>query len=168
MEPSSRQEDLNGYIDLQKSEGLNTDDWKSGFCQPNLDLEIKSDCDPELLFNLQFKGSVRLSGIALQINGRIFDEGSYPTELKLVANKPPLGFDDVEHVLMECVKFSIDDIKSGRVQELMTARYHSVTSLSIYIEGDGDRCEHTCLSRIRILGQPNQCMDMNDWKPTKG
>jgi len=111
---------------------------------------LLSDADEQLLLNIP---AVRVR--SLVIHGS--SESQAPHMVKLVVNRPSLGFEDVENAeepeIAQLLDISQDDVKKGNLLTLRYVRFQTVNSLHIFVSSNhGD--EQTRIDSIDIFGVP--------------
>ncbi|KAG5635424.1 hypothetical protein H0H81_011314 [Sphagnurus paluster] len=90
-----------------------------------------SDADEQLLINIRFNQSVRVRSIV--IHASVI--GQAPCTIKLAANRPNLGFEDIENAtepeIAQVVTLTEEDVTEGRPIPLRFVRFQAVTSLHV-------------------------------------
>mmetsp|Transcript_29275 Transcript_29275/g.50083 ORF Transcript_29275/g.50083 Transcript_29275/m.50083 type:complete len:172 (-) Transcript_29275:259-774(-) len=120
---------------------------------------LRSDCDEQLLFTVAFKQPIRLHSVAI-----MGPAASAPKSVKLFANKPDFGFDDVEDA-PATQEFTLGAAEAaGRAVLPHFVKFQSVTSLTLFVldnQSDGDV---SCVSRLSFVGQAVPKTNMDDFK----
>ncbi|OZC09584.1 cyclin domain protein [Onchocerca flexuosa] len=125
---------MNSHIDLQKVIVLNEAIEGSGAMifkkwEDRLDrtIHVESDVDEELLFNVPFKGHVKITGLVL-----IGDlDGTHPSHIRLYKDRPSMSF---EAMAVEAdQEFSLkQDINAQIDYPLKASKFSNVTHLSLH------------------------------------
>ncbi|VDK61104.1 unnamed protein product [Onchocerca ochengi] len=125
---------INSYIDLQKVVVLNEAIEGSGAMifkkwEDRLDrtIHVESDVDEELLFNVPFKGHVKLTGLVL--TGDL--DGTHPSHIRLYKDRPSMSF---EAMAVEAdQEFSLkQDINAQIDYPLKASKFSNLTHLSLH------------------------------------
>ena len=115
--------------------------------------------DEQLLFTVAFKQPIRLHSVAI-----MGPAASAPKSVKLFANKPDFGFDDVEDA-PATQEFTLGAAEAaGRAVLPHFVKFQSVTSLTLFVldnQSDGDV---SCVSRLSFVGQAVPKTNMDDFK----
>jgi len=108
---------------------------------------LLSDADEQLLLNIPFNQTVRVRSIVLQSNSEL----QRPKHIKLLVNRPSLGFEDVEDAsepeAAQILELSNEDVKEGNRIVLRFVRFQAVNSLHIFVQSNHGDDE----SRIDVL-----------------
>ncbi|KAG8925960.1 hypothetical protein FRC02_009295 [Tulasnella sp. 418] len=106
------------------------------------DAYLESDADEQLLLTLGFIQTVRIRSIVLYTK----NPSQGPKEIKIVANKPSIGFEDVESAqepeVAQVLEVPEDLVKDGRHIHLRFVRLQRVNSLHVSVV--------LCLGSLRI------------------
>ncbi|KAJ7067725.1 PITH domain-containing protein [Mycena belliarum] len=90
---------------------------------------LLSDADEQLLLNIPFNQSVRVRSIVIKSSA----VPQAPKRVKLLVNRPTIGFEDVEDAeepeVAQVVEISEADVQEGRPIALRFVRFQAVTSL---------------------------------------
>ncbi|KAI0747783.1 PITH domain-containing protein [Daedaleopsis nitida] len=112
---------------------------------------ILSDADAELILNIHFNQTVKVSAIVLHTR----DAALGPRELRLSKNKQALSFSDVQDDKGEQeLVLGREDVEEGRRIPLRFVRFQSVNSLHIFIQSNQEGGDETRIDAIDILGMP--------------
>ncbi|GLB35225.1 putative PITH domain containing protein [Lyophyllum shimeji] len=115
---------------------------------------LLSDADEQLLLNIPFNQAVRVRSIIIQ--GSVAEQA--PRTIKLAANRPTLGFEDLEDAdepeIAQVLSLSEADVKEGRVVRLRFVRFQAVNSLHIFVGSNQANEDTTRIDAIDILGVP--------------
>lgn len=113
-----------------------------------------SDADEQLLINIRFNQSVRVRSIV--IHASVI--GQAPCTIKLAANRPNLGFEDIENAtepeIAQVLTLTEEDVTEGRPIPLRFVRFQAVTSLHIFIGSNHGHEEETRIDAIDVFGVP--------------
>ncbi|KAJ6547242.1 DUF1000-domain-containing protein [Mycena capillaripes] len=113
---------------------------------------LLSDADEQLLLSIPFHQSVRVRSIA--IRSSVAEQA--PKRLKLLVNRPSIGFEDVEDAeepeVAQILDISEDDVKSGRPIALRFVRFQTVTSLHIFVVSNQGEADETRIDGVDVLG----------------
>jgi len=115
---------------------------------------LASDADEQLLINITFNQIVRVRSLMFKTSE--VEKG--PKTIKLMTNKPHLGFDDFEdeRPISQTIDLTEDDVKEGKKIGLRFVRFQSVTTLSIFVESNHGGGDETRIDAIDIFGTPVQ------------
>ncbi|KAH9997558.1 PITH domain-containing protein, partial [Russula vinacea] len=152
------------YLDLSQSNCLNEVEGHSlkglfpGKTRNTTDSYLLSDSDEQLLLNIYFNQAVKVKSLLLHTAGS--QEGPKgPKLIKLLVNRPAIGFEDVEDAeepeATQILEISEETVKEGSPIELRFVRFQSVTSLHIFVSSNHDGGETTRIDAIDILGFPS-------------
>jgi len=114
---------------------------------------LLSDADQQLLLNIHFNQSVRVRAIVIKSSGG----DSAPKRVKLLVNRPSIGFEDVEDAeepgVAQILDLSQDDVQQGRPVSLRFVRFQTVNSLHIFVVSNrGDTQDETRIDAVDVLG----------------
>jgi len=115
---------------------------------------LLSDADEQLLLNIPFNQAVRVRSIVIQSSSA----EQAPKRIKLLINRPSLGFEDVEDAdepdAAQVLELSEVDVKEGKRIPLRFVRFQAVNSLHVFIASNhGDRDE-TRVDVVDVFGVP--------------
>jgi len=114
---------------------------------------LLSDADEQLLLNIPFNQAVRIRSIILKSN----DIKRAPKTVKLLINRPSLGFEDVEDVV-EPEAAQILELTSeqaeGKPIQLRFVRFQSVNSLHLFVESTHGGEDESRIDVLDIFGVP--------------
>jgi len=117
---------------------------------------LQSDADEQLLINITFNQTVRVRSILIYSA----NPGSGPKDVKLMINKPTLGFDDCEDAqepdVAQVVQFSEDSLREGSRVNLRFVRFQNVKVLSIFVGSNHGGSDETQINAIDVFGVPVQ------------
>eukprot|EP01027_Heterolobosea_sp_BB2_P003483 GEZU01005278.1.p1 GENE.GEZU01005278.1~~GEZU01005278.1.p1 ORF type:complete len:210 (+),score=48.03 GEZU01005278.1:91-630(+) len=160
-------EDLVEYIDRTQSECLNADQQhglNNALIQPNEDLQLWSDTDPQLLIKLAFKENVKIHSI--MISG---PSGNAPRKIKLFTDRPNIGFSEAtDEAPKQELTLTEEDTSSGKQIPLNFVKFQNVTHLTIFIEDNQGDEEVTKVSRLIVYGQKRETTKMSEFKRVAG
>lgn len=115
---------------------------------------LLSDADEQLLLNLHFNQGVRIRAISIASDK--VDQA--PKRIKLVVNRPAIGFEDVEDVeepaAAQILELTEDQVKQGQKILLRFVRFQSVNSLHIFVESNQGGEDETLINSVDIFGTP--------------
>eukprot|EP00928_Gymnodinium_smaydae_P086897 TRINITY_DN71299_c0_g1_i1.p1 TRINITY_DN71299_c0_g1~~TRINITY_DN71299_c0_g1_i1.p1 ORF type:complete len:164 (+),score=54.57 TRINITY_DN71299_c0_g1_i1:81-572(+) len=158
-------EDLGQFI--EHVECLNQDPGHpvANIFQPNGELVLKSETDPQLLIKVTFRQPVKLT--AISFSGKSEDETA-PRTVKLFLGKDHIGFSEAE-TEEPTQQFELEAAQVDEPQPvpLRFVKFQNVTSIQIFVE-DNFGADLTTVQRIQFLGMEGNKMDMKDFKPIKG
>uniref|UniRef100_A0A1I7Z284 PITH domain-containing protein n=1 Tax=Steinernema glaseri TaxID=37863 RepID=A0A1I7Z284_9BILA len=109
---------------------------------------VESDDDPELLFNIPFKGHVKITGITL-----IGDEDdTFPGKMRLYKDRPSMSCEDMG--LPADQEFDLkQDEKAGIDYPLRAAKFNSISHLTIHFPSNfGEKRDNDVNTRIYYIG----------------
>jgi hypothetical protein len=114
----------------------------------------RSDADSQLLLYFPFNQTVKLAALVLNA-----PEGQAPTVLKLYANKPSLGFEDLEDVEpTQTIALSAKNFGDDVQTRIAFVKFQAVNSLHMFVEnGEGPV---SALSTVKFIGVPVAGMDI--------
>jgi len=115
---------------------------------------LLSDADEQLLLNIPFNQAVRVRSIVLQSN----NAEQAPKNIKLLINRPSLGFEDVEDATepeaAQVLEISSDDVKEGNRIVLRFVRFQAVNSLHIFVQSNHGGEDESRLDVLDVFGVP--------------
>ncbi|KAJ7684817.1 PITH domain-containing protein [Mycena polygramma] len=113
---------------------------------------LLSDADEQLLLNIPFHQSVRVRSIVI----RSAAGEQAPKRVKLLVNRPSIGFEDVEDAeepeVAQILDISEDDVRNGRPIALRFVRFQTVTSLHIFVVSNQGGADETRIDGVDVLG----------------
>ncbi|KAJ7702480.1 DUF1000-domain-containing protein [Mycena rosella] len=121
---------------------------------------LLSDADEQLLLNIpassrafwRFNQSVRVRSIVIKSSAG----AQAPKGVKLLVNRPSIGFEDVEDAVepevAQILEISEEDVKEGRPIALRFVRFQAVTSLHIFVVSNQGGAEETRIDSVDVLG----------------
>lgn len=113
---------------------------------------LLSDADEQLLLNIPFNQSVRVRSIVIKSSA----VPQAPKRVKLLVNRPTIGFEDVEDAeepeVAQVVEISEADVQEGRPIALRFVRFQAVTSLHIFVVSNQGGADQTRIDSIDVLG----------------
>ncbi|KAF9458276.1 PITH domain-containing protein [Collybia nuda] len=114
---------------------------------------LLSDADEQLLLNIPFNQTVRVRSIVI----RSANEEQAPRELKILANRPNVGFADVEDAeepaVAQVLTISESNTRDGAPIGLRYVRFQAVNTLHIFVATNGG-ADETRIDAIDIFGIP--------------
>ncbi|KAG6901499.1 hypothetical protein C0995_011094 [Termitomyces sp. Mi166 len=115
---------------------------------------LESDADEQLLLNIAFNQSVRVRSIVLRASN--LDQA--PRTIKIVVNRPNLGFADIEDAeepeVAQILDLGRDEVKDGKPVGLRFVRFQTVKSLHVFVSTNHGGEETTRIDAIDLLGLP--------------
>ncbi|RDB21465.1 hypothetical protein Hypma_011332 [Hypsizygus marmoreus] len=115
---------------------------------------LVSDADEQLLLNIPFNQSVRVRSIV--ISGSNGEQA--PRLVKIAANRPNLGFEDIEDAeepeVAQVLTLQESDVKEGKRITLRFVRFQAVNSLHMFVGSNHGNTETTRIDSIDIFGVP--------------
>ncbi|KAH0584178.1 hypothetical protein H2248_009736 [Termitomyces sp. 'cryptogamus'] len=148
------------FLDLSQLNCLNEDSThslKSIVNQKEInksDNYLESDADEQLLLNIPFNQSVRVRSIVLHASN--LDQA--PRTIKIVVNRPNLGFADIEDAeepeVAQILDLAKDEVRDGKPVGLRFVRFQTVNSLHIFVSTNHGGEETTRIDALDILGLP--------------
>ncbi|EDR09445.1 uncharacterized protein LACBIDRAFT_319047 [Laccaria bicolor S238N-H82] len=115
---------------------------------------LLSDADEQLLLTIPFNQSVRVRSIAIQSSS--IDHA--PKTIKLLVNRPSLGFDDVEDAdepeVAQVLDISKQDVQQGTPINVRYVRFQAVNSLHIFVSANHGGQDETRIDSIDVFGLP--------------
>jgi len=113
---------------------------------------LLSDADEQLLLNIPFNQTVRIKSIAFKTSN--IPQG--PLQIKLLINRPSLGFEDVddadEKQVAQILEVTEDQLKDGKRIPLRFVRFQSVNSLHIFVASNQGGEDETRIDSLDIFG----------------
>jgi hypothetical protein len=123
-------------------------------------LFLESDTDEQLLVNIRFNQSVKLS--ALTIKGP--DDGFAPKSVRLYTNQNSMGFSDVDSArVAQSVELTAAQV-AGEAIPLKFVKFQNVTILSIFVESNMGDEDTTRICKIALTGQSGESMNVAEIK----
>jgi len=113
---------------------------------------IASDADEQLLLNITFNQTVRVRSIVLQTA----NSDQAPRTIKLLANRPAIGFEDVDgdSDVAQTIELTPEQARNGQRIPLRYVRFQAVNSLHIFVESNQSGAEQTRIDAVDIFGIP--------------
>ncbi|KAF8582042.1 DUF1000-domain-containing protein [Ramaria rubella] len=115
---------------------------------------LLSDADEQLLINISFNRAVRVRSIVLHTS--VSSQG--PKKIKLLINRPSLGFEDVEDqeepAVAQVLDIPEEAIKEGRHISLRFVRFQNVNSLHIFVVSNQGEQDESRIDAIDVFGVP--------------
>ena len=118
---------------------------------------VRSDCDEQLLVNLTLAQTSKIHSIRL--GGP--DADTAPKTVKLFINRAALSFDDVED-LPPTQTLTLSG--QSATLPLQFVKFQSVSTLTVFIEGNQSDGDVTQLSHLSLIGTPLHTTNMSDLK----
>ncbi|KAI0273859.1 PITH domain-containing protein [Gloeopeniophorella convolvens] len=126
---------------------------------------LLSDTDEQLLLNIHFNQSVRVRSIVLHTS----ESQKGPKSIKLLVNRPALGFEDVENAeepeAAQVLEIPEDAVREGRPIALRFVRFQTVNSLHIFVNSNHGGEDATRIDAIDVFGFPSGTG--KDWSELK-
>jgi len=112
---------------------------------------LQSDADEQLLLNVTFNQTVRIRSISIQAS----NVAQAPRKIKLLINRPSLGFDDVDdgEVAQE-FELTEDQVREGKKIPLRYVRFQAVNTLHIFVESNQGGEDQTRIDAVDFFGFP--------------
>jgi len=143
------------HLDLQQLTCLNEDEEHtfksivSNRAKNTGDAYLLSDVDEQLLLNVTFNQTVRIRSIAIQSS----NVAQAPRKIKLLINRPTIGFDDFsEGEFTQEFELTEDQVKEGKRIPLRFVRFQAVNALHIFVESNHGDEEQTRIDAIDVYG----------------
>lgn len=114
---------------------------------------LKSDCDEQLLFSLEFPALVKLHSI--RIEG---PDDTSPKTVKIYVNKTNMSFDDCED-FPPTQELTL--AANASTLNLNFVKFQSVSSLTVFVQDNIADDEVTSISRLELIGVPLHQTDMS-------
>ncbi|KAL0947241.1 hypothetical protein HGRIS_013362 [Hohenbuehelia grisea] len=113
---------------------------------------LLSDADEQLLLNIPFNQSVKVRAISI----RSSSPEQAPKSIKILINRPALGFEDVEDAdeptVAQSLELSPEDVQEGKVLALRYVRFQAVNSLHIFVASNQGGGDETRIDAVDIFG----------------
>jgi len=104
------------------------------------------------LLDAQFHQSVRIRSIVIKSSAG----KQAPKRVKLLVNRPSIGFEDVEDAeepeVAQIIELSEDDVEHGKPIALRFVRFQAVQSLHIFVESNQGGADETRIDAVDVLG----------------
>uniref|UniRef100_A0A915EKR0 Thioredoxin-like protein 1 n=1 Tax=Ditylenchus dipsaci TaxID=166011 RepID=A0A915EKR0_9BILA len=158
--PVPGQLDLLGFIDRAQCECLNEED-RNNF-QVLLDGvgRLVSDCDEQLIINIQFNQPVKVHSLLIQGAA-----GAGPKKVKVFANTPTtLDFDKAQ----SSQGIQTLDFGDEPLQGLYYVKFQNVQSIQLFVEDNQAGSDKTIIEKLKLYGTPLQATNMQDFKRIAG
>ncbi|KAF8226215.1 DUF1000-domain-containing protein [Tricholoma matsutake] len=121
---------------------------------------LLSDVDEQLLLNISFNQTVRVRSIVIHSSV----ESQAPRTIKILVNRPNLGFEDVEDAeepeVTQVLSISDAIVTEGKPILLRFVRFQAVNSLHIFISSNHGNVDETRIDGLDILGNLVGCVIM--------
>ncbi|RKP34916.1 thioredoxin-like 1, isoform CRA_b, partial [Dimargaris cristalligena] len=115
---------------------------------------LESDVDEQLLIHIPFNQPVKLHSMRILSGPGVNDQGRAPKTIKLFANRPNLGFDEVDSVHeTQLIELTEEDYESDNLINLRYVRFQNVAHLVVFIQDNLEDEDTTALSRIVFYGK---------------
>ncbi|KAH9951435.1 DUF1000-domain-containing protein [Amylocystis lapponica] len=157
MDEASREVSLLEHLDLQQLTCLNEEEGHtlksivaSRTKNTSKNAYVVSDADEQLLLN--FNQTVRVRSIVLQAA----DAAAAPRTIKLLINRPALGFEDVDGDadVAQTIELGAEQVRDGARVPLRYVRFQAVNSLHIFVETNQGGAEQTRIDAVDFFGFP--------------
>jgi len=159
--------DITASIDKSRSECLNEDDdftWQN-IIDENIQGELKSDCDEQLLLRTEFNQPVKIHSILISPGA---DAEQAPKTLRLFANETnPLSFDDAE-TRPATQEFELEFSELTKPIVLRFVKFQNVNNLTLFFKDNQGDNEVTSISKLQLIGMPMSATNMADFKRVAG
>ncbi|EMD34475.1 hypothetical protein CERSUDRAFT_67453 [Gelatoporia subvermispora B] len=114
---------------------------------------LESDVDEQLLLSITFNQTVRIRALALHTKPE--HAAQAPARIKLILNRPTLGFDDVDSSdIAQEIELTPEQVREGKPLPLRFVRFQAVNTLHIFVESNQDGEDQTRIDAIDIFGTP--------------
>ncbi|KAJ7573577.1 PITH domain-containing protein, partial [Mycena floridula] len=115
---------------------------------------LLSDADEQLLLNIAFNQNVRVRSIVI----RSAVANQAPKRVKLVINRPSVGFDELENAeepeVSQILELSKEDVLEGKPIALRFVRFQAVNSIHIFVVSNHGDEDETRIDAIDFFGVP--------------
>ncbi|KAF7359481.1 DUF1000-domain-containing protein [Mycena sanguinolenta] len=132
------------FADIAKHKKLNT---SQNF--------LLSDADEQLLLNIPACICALATRVAYSI---VLVSPIPPKRVKLLVNRPSIGFEDVEDAeepeVAQILDLSEDDVKNGKPIALRYVRFQNANSLHIFVVSNQGGTDETRIDAVDVLGIP--------------
>ncbi|KAK7015076.1 DUF1000-domain-containing protein [Favolaschia claudopus] len=118
---------------------------------------LLSDADEQLLLTIPFHQTVRVRSIIIRSSGGDIDQA--PKRVKLLVNRPAIGFEDAdgeEPEVAQILDLTEDDVKNGRPIPLRFVRFQGVNSLHIFVVSNQGGADETRIDAVDVLGMTQE------------
>mmetsp|Transcript_43288 Transcript_43288/g.105934 ORF Transcript_43288/g.105934 Transcript_43288/m.105934 type:complete len:176 (+) Transcript_43288:119-646(+) len=164
---SSEVKDLLSLVDTRTLECLNQDSahpvthcFGQGTREDDT-LFLASDCDEQLLINVNFMQTVKVHSISV----KALDADKAPKSIKIFANPINIGFDQAESDPgTQVLELKPEEVADGTVVPLRFVKFQAVNNLSIFIPGNMGDAEQTAINKLQFYGCPVNTTNMGDWE----
>jgi len=113
---------------------------------------LLSDSDGQLLLSIPFNQTVRIRAIVFKTSN--VSQG--PRRIKLLINRPSLGFEDVEDAdekqFAQVLEVTEDQLREGKRILLRFVKFQSVNSLHIFVSSNQGDEDETRIDSLDIFG----------------
>ncbi|KAH9830984.1 DUF1000-domain-containing protein [Rhodofomes roseus] len=110
---------------------------------------LLSDVDEQLLLNITFNQTVRIRSIAIQASS----VAQAPRKIKLLINRPTIGFDDFsDGEFTQEFELTEDQVQEGKRVPLRYVRFQAVNALHIFVESNHGGEDQTRIDAIDVYG----------------
>ena len=160
---------LNDFVSMKESECLNECDEHplANALADDTATYLLSDCDEQVIITLSFQQPIKVHSLLLAGP----DDGRAPKSIKLFTNHAStVDFDDAERLsaVQELALTPEDVAGEGQPVALRYVKFQQVSSLTIFVaDNQGDE-EQTAITRLRVIGQPKDATNMDDFKRVSG
>ncbi|XP_069102295.1 thioredoxin-like protein 1 [Argopecten irradians] len=158
--------DLGSFINKSGCECLNeADDHPLAHAFTTKGGYLESDCDEQLIINVEFNQSVKLH--SLKMYGPA-ENG--PKTVKVFQNLPnSLDFDKAENMEpTQTLELTPDDVKEGTLINLRFVKYQNVKCITLFIKDNLGGTETTQLDYLGFVGSTAASTNMSDFKRVAG
>lgn len=130
---------------------------------------LLSDADEQLLLSLHFNQAVRIRALAITS----FSVPQAPRRIKLVVNRPSIGFEDVEDAVepeaAQIIELDEKQVTEGHRIPLRFVRFQNVNSLHVFVESNHGGEDTTRIDTIDVFGVPIEATkDLSGLRGTDG
>lgn len=159
------QKDLLEFVDFHVLECLNQQPnhtvdhvLKQGY-RDDAGLFLESDTDEQLLLNVPFTQSTRLSAISIE-----GPEAEGPRLVKLYVNRPNMGFSDVDTLpSAQDIVFTPETL-TGTPIPLKIVKFQSVNVLTLFVEDNQKGTDTSKITKIVLYGSAGESMKVSEIK----
>ncbi|OWF41354.1 thioredoxin-like protein 1 [Mizuhopecten yessoensis] len=126
---------------------------------------LESDCDEQLIINVEFNQSVKLH--SLKIYGPA-ENG--PKTVKIFQNLPnTLDFDKAENMEpTQTLELTPEDVMEGTLINLRYVKYQNVQSITIFVKDNLGGADTTQINYLGFVGSTAASTNMSDFKRVAG
>jgi len=113
---------------------------------------LLSDADEQLLLNISFHQMVKIK--ALKVRSHEPSQG--PSIVKVLVNRPSIGFEDMQDAeepeVAQVIELSKDEVSAGKRVPLRFVRFQSVNSMHLFVQSNQGGLEETRIDELDFFG----------------